>query len=344
VEPVLGILGDVRDRRALIRGGGVAFALALLLVATSGGFTALLAAQLLLNPASGAFVSLSQATLVDLDGRDRDIDLARWALAGSLGVVAGPLLLSAAGRLGLDWRGAFAVLAALTVPLVAAIWRAPSAAAPPAGGGQPALWRAMRDGMAGALHALRRREVLRWLVLLELGDLILDVLLGFLALYFVDVVGTSSAQAALAVAVWTGVGLIGDVLIIAVLKRVSGERYLRASAMAVLVVFPTFLLVQAAPAKLALLGALGLLNSGWYSILKSRLYASMPGQSATVLAVSNVSGLAGALLPLTMGLVAEAYGLGIAMWLLLAAPVGVLIGTGDWGLGGRAHRGVRGGD
>ncbi len=43
--------------------------------------------------------------------------------------------------------------------------------------------------MRAALSALRRGEVLRWLVLLQFSDLMLDVLLGFLALYFVDVAG-----------------------------------------------------------------------------------------------------------------------------------------------------------
>jgi FSR family fosmidomycin resistance protein-like MFS transporter len=63
--------------------------------------------------------------------------------------------------------------------------------------------------VVNAVLALRRREVLRWLTLLECSDLMLDVLLGFLALYFVDVVGATPAQASAAVAVWTGVGLMG---------------------------------------------------------------------------------------------------------------------------------------
>ncbi len=45
----------------------------------------------------------------------------------------------------------------------------------------------------------------------------LDVLLGFLALYFVDVAGFSSSQAGLGVAVWTGMGLLGDFLLILLL-------------------------------------------------------------------------------------------------------------------------------
>jgi FSR family fosmidomycin resistance protein-like MFS transporter len=96
--------------------------------------------------------------------------------------------------------------------------------------------------VAAALRALRRGEVLRWLILLEFSDLMLDVLLGFLGLYVTDVVGVSPSQASLAVGVWTAVGLLGDLLLIPLLERVAGLTYLRWSVVAELVLFPAFLL------------------------------------------------------------------------------------------------------
>ena len=135
-------------------------------------------------------------------------------------------------------------------------------------------------GDAWDRRALRRREVLRWLALLEIADVLLDVLHAYLALYFVDV----------------------------------------------LVVYPAFLLVAGFTPKLALLGALGVLNAGWYAILKARPYAELAGQSATVLTLGNVFGLAGSLLPLGMGIAAERLGLGVAMWLLLLSPLALLVG------------------
>jgi len=180
--------------------------------------------------------------------------------------------------------------------------------------------------VVNAVRALRRREVLRWLTLLECSDLMLDVLLGFLALYFVDVVGATPAQAGAAVAVWTGVGLLGNLLLIPLLERVRGLRYLRLSAVVELVLFPAFLLVPGFWAKLLLLGLLGLFNTGWYSILKAQLYSVMPGQSGTVMAVGNVFGLVGALVPLGLGLVAEQFDLTVTMWLLLLGPIALLAG------------------
>ena len=147
-----------------------------------------------------------------------------------------------------------------------------------------------------------------------------------MALYFVDVVGVSAGAASIAVAVWSGVGLVGDFLLIRLLQRVDGLRYLRVSAWVELLLFIAFLLVPVFPAKLAIVALLGLFNAGWYSILRARLYGTMPGRSGTVLAVDNVFGLAGALLPWALGWTAERVGLQGAMWLLALGPVALLVG------------------
>lgn len=330
LEPALGILGDAWDRRVLVRAGGGAFVAALALIALGDGFALLLAALALLSPASGAFVGLSQATLMDLDPSGRERRMAQWALAGSVGAVGGPLVIAAAAAAGLGWRAAFAGLAVPAALVLALLWRAQSTATAPATDAaapreQRPLAVALVHGVREAVRAVRRREVVRWLALLEIADLLLDVLHAYLALYFVDVVGVSGARAGLAVVVWTGVGLLGDALLIPLLARVRGTTYLRASALVVLAVYPAFLLVAGATPKLVLLGGLGLLNAGWYAILKARLYAELPAQSATVMTLGSVFGLAGSLLPLAMGLAAERFGLGAAMWLPMLAPVALLL-------------------
>jgi FSR family fosmidomycin resistance protein-like MFS transporter len=182
-----------------------------------------------------------------------------------------------------------------------------------------------------AMSALRRGDVVRWLVLLQFADLMMDVLLGFLALYFVDVAGVSVGRAATAVAVWTGVGLLGDLLLIRLLEQVRGLSYLRISAVVELLLFAAFLVLPPYWAKLCILGLLGLFNSGWYAILKAQLYATMPGKSGTVMAVDNVFGLAGGLLPWGLGMAAEHLGLAAAMWLLCAGPVALLLGLPRYG-------------
>src|SRR5207248_2585957 len=101
------------------------------------------------------------------------------------------------------------------------------------GGVALAVSTALSAGALGfwtALAALRRRDVMHRLALLEASDLLIDVFHGFLALYLVDVARLDVRTAALGVAVWTGAGLIGDALVLAVLRRIEGARYLRWSA------------------------------------------------------------------------------------------------------------------
>lgn len=327
VEPFLAVLGDVWRRRAIVLGGGIVFSVALGLTALSHSFAPLLLSFMLFYPASGAFVSLSQATLMDLESARHEQNMARWTFAGSVGVVLGPVVLGAIALVGWGWRGLFAGFAALTGALLIVARRMPirNGRGEP-DGGQKLEIAAVAEGLMAALRALRRGEVLRWLVLLEFSDLMLDVLLGFLALYMVDIARVTPAQAGAAVAVWTGLGLLGDFLLIPLLERVRGLNYLRLSVVAELILYPTFLLVPAPWAKFAVLGLLGLFNSGWYAILQAGLYSAMPGQSGTALAVKNVSGLAGGLIPLALGLVAQRFGLPAAMWLLLLGPLALWVG------------------
>jgi MFS transporter, FSR family, fosmidomycin resistance protein len=322
VEPFFGILGDTWRRRALILGGGVAFALALLMTSLSRSYGWLLVSFIVLSPASGAFVGLSQASLMDLSPSQREKNMARWTFAGALGVVLGPLALGLIVGLGLGWRVIFAASAGLTMVILAMGRR--SRLAPVVAHHEPHA--SILDGLKEAAMAVRQGEVLRWLVLLQFADLMMDVLLGFLALYFVDVAGVPAPRASTAVAVWTGVGLLGDFLLIRLLDRVEGLDYLRISAMAELGLFVALLLVRPFAAKLALLALLGLFNAGWYSILKARLYATMPGRSGAVLAVENIFGLAGGLLPWGIGIIAHRVGLPVAMWMLCLGPLALLIG------------------
>jgi FSR family fosmidomycin resistance protein-like MFS transporter len=309
---------------------------------------------------------------MDLDPDRHEQNMARWVLAGSVGVVAGPLALGAAAALGLGWRGLYLVFAGLAVVLLTVTRRVYPTAFPDTRrdpGQPPKLARecprqvedsaspkqsqqkspsrtpelvrgrpqqveestcsdrpTFKAGVVNALRALRRPEVLRWLTLLAFSDLMLDVLLGFLVLYFVDVVGTTPAQAGMAVAVWTGLALVGDLLLIPLLERVHGLSYLRLSAATELALLPALLLTPGFGVKLVLLALLGLFSAGWYSILKAQLYSAMRGQSGTVMTVGNVFGLVGGLIPLGLGLIAERFDLTATMWLLLLGPVALLIG------------------
>ena len=320
IEPALGLLGDLGHRKRIILIGGACFLASMLMIGASASFLLLLGASILSSPSSGAFVSLSQATLMDLDPEHRELAMARWTLAGSFGVVAGPALLTLILTAGGSWRLPMFLFGALAFILILALV---SRSFPPPPMGKEHL--TFRGLLSDFLAAIRRGEVLRWLVLLALGDLMLDVLLGFIALYGTDVASVSPATASLMVAVWSGVGILGDALLIPLLARTDPLKYLRISALLMLGLYAGFLLAPWIAVKFLLLAVMGLLNSGWYAIPQARLYATLPGRSGTAMAVTSAFGVLAGGIPWLLGGLAQQFGLASVMWLLMVGPLGLLL-------------------
>src|SRR4026207_1664186 len=90
LEPGLALLSETGRRRRVVLTGGVAFTVALFLVAAAPSVAGLRPATCLLSPASGAVVSLAQATWMDLEPASTETNMARWVVAGSIGVGLGP--------------------------------------------------------------------------------------------------------------------------------------------------------------------------------------------------------------------------------------------------------------
>lgn len=318
IEVPFGLLADRGARRRLILGGGVAFTAALAAMAAAPTYAVLLVAFVLYYPASGAFVGLSQAALADTDPLRGEALMARWALAGSVGVVAGPLLYAAVLAVGGSWRWALASVSLLFVLAVVAVARVPIAETVADGDGTP--------GWRDVLAAARKRSVLAATALLHLSDLLGDVLTSFLALYLVDQVGMHSAEAALALAVWAVAGLVGDGLAVPLLDRVDGRVVVRISAAVASGLYAGLLLVDSVPGKLVLLALLGVSTAGWYPVLQARFYATLHGRSGVAVSLGSASGIVAGAIPITLGFVAERFGLQPMMWLLLAGPIALMAG------------------
>jgi FSR family fosmidomycin resistance protein-like MFS transporter len=176
--------------------------------------------------------------------------------------------------------------------------------------------------------AVKDWGTLRWLLLIEVADLLVDVFTGFLALYLVDVAKLTPAVAALAIAVRLGAALAGDAALIVILERVGDLTVLRASAVAAALLYPGFLLVPGVVPKLAVLAALSAVTAPWYPLLQARLYGSLPGRSSVAVTLSSAAELAGGLGPLAVGLVAQGFGLSWALAGLVVVPVAVLLVPG----------------
>jgi FSR family fosmidomycin resistance protein-like MFS transporter len=322
IELPVGVLsGTGRRRHRVILAGGAVFIAAVLAVALAHSFLALLAALVLFFPASGAFVSLTQSALLDAGPDRRPQLMARWTLAGAAGDVAGPLLVAAVLAGGGDWRLAFVLVAAAG----AVSWLAVAATGRTMSGtGADDEAADSWPGLRSAVRIAVRAGALRWLLLLQLSDLLLDVFSAFIALYLVAVVHAAPAVAALGVAVRLGAGLAGDALLIGVLERFSPLPVLRVSAVAAGALFPAFLLVPGLWAKLVALAAVSIATAPWYPVLQAGLFASLPGRSGLAVSLTSAAGLAGGLGPVAVGVLAQHVGLGWAMASLALVPVTLL--------------------
>jgi MFS transporter, FSR family, fosmidomycin resistance protein len=329
LELPLGIwASDPARRRRAVLAGGVVFILSLLAVAGARSFLVLLAAFTVFFPASGAFVSLTQAELMDAQPDRQAHVMARWDLAGSTGAVAGPLLLTAVLAAGGGWRVAYLVLAAAAaLAWAGTCLRGPHAAACTVAAAGSSAEAGFRARAREVLGALREWSTVRWVLLIEVADLLVDVLTGFLAVYLVDVTHLSPTVAALAIAVRLGAGLAGDAALLAVLERVADVTVLRASAIAAALLYPGFLLVPGAVAKLIVLAVLSAATAPWYPVLQARLYGSLPGRSSVAVTLNSAAALAGGLGPLAVGLIAGTFGLSWALAGLVVVPVAVLAGS-----------------
>lgn len=325
IEPFIGILGDVWKRRVLIIVGGILFTVSLALTGISTTFYLLLFSFILFFPSSGAFVSLSQANLMDSDTARHEQNMARWTFAGSLGVLSGPLLLGLFVYFGLGWRGTYTALAAFSTFCLLAALRY----LPPDSGSVPSFpsFGTVFDGFRAVFVALKRVEVWRWLLLLEFADLMMDVLFSYLALYFVDVARATETQAGIAVTVWLAMGLITDFLFIPFIDRQRDSmNFLRVTALVESFAFAVFLVIPGFIPKLIAVIIVNLFNTGWYPILQGRLYSSLPGQSASVMAIGSITAPLAKFFPFLLGFLADQFGLQTAMWILLLGPLALLIG------------------
>jgi FSR family fosmidomycin resistance protein-like MFS transporter len=323
-EPVLMLLGDTRYRKHIMLVGGLAIVLSLVAIASTKSFPLVLMGMVIGFPASGAFVSLSQATLMDLNpGREPQM-MARWTVAGSLANLIGPLVLAGGFALGFGWRWAYFGLALICLVLVGMTWLRQI----PMHQREDTTLKSqqsVKDLIRGLWEAVRNPHLMRWMILLQFSDLLLDVLTGYLALYFTDVIGFSVAQASLMVSVLMLAGLISNIVLIPLLERYPGRNLVRISAGVTGILYAAWLLAPWLWVKIGLIILIKLVTLGWYEVLQGEAFATVPGRSGTVMAINSVIGVLGGCISFFVGWVAAQAGLPAAMWILLFGPISLVL-------------------
>ncbi len=322
-EPFIGLIGDTRHRRALVLIGIIATAIGLMVMAVAQHYLPLLLASCILYVASGVYVNLSQATLIDRNPRRAEHTMARWVAMGAIGVTVSPLLvtlvLSAEG----NWRIVYLGAAIAAGVFAMLLFKQRFDGHDGAGDGVGSVSQLGRNLLA----ALRSRTLIKWVILTELADFMLDKLLEVTGLYFHDVAGVSLPAASAAVTVATIAGLIGNFALVPLLEKISGVRVLRLSAMVALIAYAALLLIPIVWLKYVLIAVINLSTAGWYAVLRAKCYEALPGQSGVVVAVTSLANISSLFVPLLLGGIADAFGLQTAMWLLIIGPIALIWGV-----------------
>jgi FSR family fosmidomycin resistance protein-like MFS transporter len=250
--------------------------------------------------------------------------MARWTVFGSLGNLLGPLILAGIFGIGLSWRWGYFSLLILVIPLVVFVWinHIPIPAAAQIG---HASWKMeFEDMLHGLAQAMTNFAMLRWLLLIEVADLLLDVFTSFIPLYFVNVSGVTNAQASLVLSVVMAGSLLSDILAVPLLEWFSGRSLVRFSAGLAAILFAAFLLVPWLPVKIVLAFLVKISTLGWYAVMKGEAYAAARGKSGAQNAVDSLLGVISGAIPWVVGWTASQVGLQSAMWLLLAGPLALI--------------------
>lgn len=330
VEPFLFVLADRYPRKWFLAGGTAAMGVGGLLAAGSSSLAGVGAAISLAYLGSGAGVAMAQATLVDRFPESRERLLARWTLLGEIGDLFAPALMALVAALQGGWRSALVVVS-LAMLLWAVTWLALESRRPTDIPEQqdecsdddedeePGIFEALKI-------ALRNKALLGWLAATATCDLMDNLLTVFAVLYLEKIHGADS----LVVSVVIGAGVAGSIIGLIACERVFLARFTSRSVLwvtsaACAACYLWWLQAESFGALGFGFFAVGFTAAPMYPITIARAYAALPGHSGTVNAVAHLFTPFSLLLPLGMGLLADHWGLSVALSFVVLQPLILLV-------------------
>ncbi|HLT35345.1 MAG TPA: MFS transporter [Enhygromyxa sp.] len=283
--------------------------------------------------ASGIACGISQGALMDAYPHERERWMTRWTSMGALGDSLAPALVFGAAAIGFGWRGALVAAAILhllhALPLARAVARL-----------SPSERQADQDededeAQLGSLldrvrAGLRDPTLLAWLAGSALCCLLDEILYVFGALYLRDEFGADVATQTAAFTACAVAGVVGLVLTDRLLRRVDPLRLLVLASLACALVFVLWLTARTVIGSIVALALVGLFVAPLYPICAARAYAARPGEAGLVAAIDQLFTPFSIVAPIALGLIADRFGVLVALAVLLLQPVGVgLIGLGQ---------------
>lgn len=266
-------------------------------------------------PASGLACGFGEATLMDLDPERREESMAAWALSGTLGDLFAPLSIAGAVLLFGSYRAAWLGVGVGLFGVAVFIARAKL----------PAPHVDVDHEPSGALRsALRNRALLAWLAGAALCGLLDETFTAFVALFLAERFVGEPLAVPVALTVCTLGGVIGLVALPRLLARFSPRRLLALSCAGTVLAHAGLLCAGSVLAASGWMLILGVLVSFQYPLAQAQAYRAAGRRSGLVAVLSAPLSVFELVSPITLGLLAERFGLTVTLVCLLAQPLGLL--------------------
>ncbi len=269
----------------------------------------------LFSPASGLACGLAQAALLDARPDEREEGMTDWALAGTFGDLAAPLVIAASTLSFGSFRAAWVLVGIALAVLAAFVARLPLGAAPFAERGEE---------MASLRRALGDRPLVRWVLAAALCALLDETFTALAALFLSERFPHVLLAVPVGLAACTLGGVLGLVLLRRLLTTRSPRVLLALSSAGSVAAYVFWLASGSFVLATVWLFAIGVLVSFQYPLAQAQAYRAAGDRSGLVAALSPIGNALDLVSPLVVGLVADRLGLAVALACLLAQPVGLL--------------------
>ena len=325
IEPIINLVSDRSSKRWWILGGLLILAATYALLGSVRSFAGLLFVFILLYPAVGTAVELSQAALIDSAPDDGARTMTRWTLMSSIGDLLSPLVVAAFVALNMGWSALNWLAVGLCLAAAAVIWSQRFPRQTVLAGDNEDEDAAASSILRGLRKALQDPLLLRWSILSILPLMLDEVFVGFAALYLRDVLHASEAVIGLVIVVQMIGSFVGLFIVDRIVGRIAPQRLLIGSALLTIAGVAGFLSLHSIWLAACSLFVIDLGASALYPIAKAEAYARQPGRPGVVLAVISLGQPFEIVLPGIVGLVASRFGVLAGVGLLGLAPLLVLI-------------------
>lgn len=311
---VTGFLAGRLRMRWMLALAAVGVACALLVMAASPLYAVFLLALFAQGSAAGAFRGLDRAVLSHLHAARRGRVFTAYALVWAVGAVLGPQLVSGVLAVA-DWRAAFVVIACAFLPTIVVASRTDL----------PSMDAERSISPSALRELLRRRSVIGACTGMALVGSVEGILFTWLVYYASGFYGTTAANLLLSTYLLAYVpARLGYTFLI------DQVPYLALVLAATLPTIPALAVAfsgRSGPALFLAVFVAGMGLSSGFPTLSAYAVEAAPEYSGPLNALTNGATYAGiGIAPAVVGVLAELYGIGRALWLTVAFAA-ALVGT-----------------